>query len=93
MALRKKDQLDQPDDNKSINLYCPQLKCKGTVNVLKCLFMCPKSRVLKCEAYTEVYPRLLNFEVEDKYIEKYGNVTIVVPVAFRKRRKRRELVT
>jgi len=93
MRLKTQPIQSQEPERNDISVYCPQLKCKGSVSILRCLFTCPKARVLKCPAYTEVYPRLLNFEVEDKYIEKYGDVTIPVPMAFRKRRKRRGLVT
>lgn len=96
MALVKRTQLEQPEEDQSkheLNVYCPQLKCKGSVSVLRCLFSCPKSRVMKCEAYADIYPFLLTFEVEDKYIIKYGAVNIIVPVKFRKRRKRRAVTT
>ena len=92
MGLTKRTQLEQPGEESTkhdVNVYCPQLKCKGSVSILKCLFRCPKSRVLKCEAYADVYPFLINFEIDEKYITKYGEVTIVVPMKYRKRRKRR----
>ena len=90
----KRSTLPQPDDEaRSIDLYCPNLKCGGTVNILKCLYRCPKSRIIRCTAYTEVYPKLLTFDVDDKYVEKYGEVSIPVPLSLRKRRKRRGLDT
>lgn len=96
MKLTKRTQLEQSEEEGNskhdINVYCPQLKCKGSVSVLRCLFRCPKATVLKCVAYTDIYPFLLNFEIDDKYINKYGEVTIPVPVAFRKRRKRNAVV-
>lgn len=73
----------------SINLYCPNLKCGGMVSILRCLFLCPKGRAVKCSAYTAAYPQLLTFTIPEKYITKYGDVRIPVPMQFRKRRKRR----
>lgn len=95
MKLTKRVQVEQPEENTKhdLNVYCPQLKCKGSVSVLRCLFRCPKSRVMKCEVYADVYPFLLNFEIDDKYIVKYGSVNIIVPAKFRKRRKRRAVTT
>ena len=92
MKLTKREQLVQPEEETvkhDMNVYCPQLKCKGSVSILRCLFRCPKARVLKCPAYTDIYPFLVNFELDEKYILKYGEVTIPVPMKFRKRRKRR----
>lgn len=90
MSLVKRTQLEQPEEpNKhDINVYCPKLKCKGSVSVLKCLFRCPKATVIKCEAYTSIYPFLLSFEIDPKYIKKYGEVTVPIPLVLRKRRKR-----
>lgn len=84
----KRNQLPQPEGPRPIDLYCPQLKCGGTVNILKCIYRCPKARVLRCPAYVAVYPSLINFEIEDKYKDKYGEVNIPIPLVFRKRRKR-----
>lgn len=91
MKLVKRVQIEQPEEEPTkhdMNVYCPLLKCKGSVSVLRCLFTCPRSQVLKCPAYADMYPFLVNFEIEDKYILKYGAVTILVPVKYRKRRKR-----
>jgi len=80
-------------DSKTVDLYCPQLKCGGTVSILKCLYRCPKGRLLKCTAYTEIYPSLVNFEIEEKYTAKYGEIVIPIPLSLRRRRKRRVLDT
>lgn len=71
-----------------MELYCPRLKSKGTVDILVCLYKCPKSRIVICKEYLSAYPSLLNFEIEERYIEKYGTVIIPIPLALRKRRKR-----
>lgn len=76
----------------TLSLWCPCLK-NGTREVTFCLFRCPKSRIAKCVEYLRIYDQLLNFEIDPKYIEKYGEVTIPIPNALRKRRKRRALVT
>lgn len=72
----------------SITLFCPFLKGGGTLSVLSCLLKCPKARLLKCKIYEKAYPSLLNFQIEEKYIEKYGEIIIPIPVSLRKRRKR-----
>lgn len=69
--------------------FCPLLKSKGTRDITYCLYKCPKSKIAKCPEYERVYPSLLSFEIEEKYIEKYGMPVIVVPMNLRKRRKRR----
>jgi len=91
MSLTKRSKMEPQDDatKPEINVYCPKLKCKGSVSVLTCLFRCPKATVIKCEAYTSIYPYLLTFEIDPKYITKYGEVTVPVPLVLRKRRKRR----
>jgi hypothetical protein len=75
----------------SITLFCPLHKGGGTVSILTCLFKCPKARLAKCPAYLKAYPDLLNFEIAPKYIEKYGEVTIPIPLSLRRRRKRNAL--
>lgn len=70
-------------------LYCPHLKCKGTKDVLSCLYKCPKARLLRCPEYLRIYPELATFEIDPMYIEKYGAIAIPVPAALRKRRRRR----
>jgi hypothetical protein len=73
----------------TIVLFCPLLKCKGSRDIAYCLYKCPKSRLVKCKEYLRVYPEILNFEMDPKYTEKYGEVIIPVPSALRKRRVRR----
>ena len=70
-----------------LQLWCPLLK-NGTRDIHYCLFKCLKARIVKCPEFTRIYPTLLNFELDPKYLEKYGEVTIPIPIAFRKRRKR-----
>lgn len=72
----------------SIIVFCPLLK-NGSRDVVFCLYKCTKSRLAKCKEYLRVYPDLLNFDIEDKYIEKYGAPIITVPMSLRKRRRRR----
>ena len=76
-----------------LELYCPFLKSKGTRDVVTCLYKCPKARLMKCSEFERIYPQLLTFEIDHKYIEKYGAITIPVPLAYRKRRKRRAIST
>lgn len=88
----KRKQLPQPEDEgKHIKLYCPLLKGGGTRDILSCLYRCKKNTIIKCAEYTRVFPDLTNFEIDIKYIEKYGDICIPIPIAFRKRRKRRKL--
>ena len=70
-----------------IHLYCPYKK-NGTVDILICIYKCPKSKLLKCPEYAKIYPTLLSFTIEDKYLEKYGHPTLLVPNSLKKRRKR-----
>lgn len=71
----------------TISLWCPLIK-NGTRDIAFCLFRCKKATISKCAEYLRIYPQLLNFEIEEKYIEKYGEVTIPVPLSLRRRRKR-----
>lgn len=90
MIKRKK--LEQPEDeNKHVTLYCPLLKGGGTRDLVSCLYRCKKNTIIKCPEYTRVFPELTNFEIDEKYLEKYGEITIPIPLAFRKRRKRRKI--
>jgi hypothetical protein len=73
----------------SFKLYCPQLKCGGTRDILTCLYKCKRNTLANCKEYTRVFPELLNVEIPDQYLEKYGHPNIVTPMALRKRRKRR----
>lgn len=88
----KRKQLQQPEDiDKHITLYCPLLKGGGTRDLISCLYRCKKNTIIKCPAYTSIFPELTNFEIPDLYLEKYGEITIPIPLAFRKRRKRRKV--
>jgi len=76
----------------TISLWCPLIK-NGTRDIAFCLFRCKKATIAKCSEYLRIYPQLLTFEVDPKYIEKYGEVTIPVPLSLRRRRKRNVLPT
>jgi hypothetical protein len=90
--MTKRKQLQQPEEeNKNINLYCPLLKGGGTRDIISCLYRCKKHTIIKCPEYTRIFPELTNFEIDEKYLEKYGVITIPIPLAFRKRRKRRKI--
>lgn len=73
----------------TIILYCPKSKCNGTVPMEKCLFLCPIGRVAKCSAYAKCYLQIKEAEIDPKYIERYGEPHLPVPMSMRKRRKRR----
>lgn len=70
-----------------MNLYCPLIHSQRGVEY--CLYRCPACKKAKCAEYLKYYNAILIFEVDQKYIDKYGTPTIVVPMALRKRRKRR----
>lgn len=72
----------------TLQVFCPKLKCGGSKEVTCCLYLCERATVLKCPEYAKVYPQLLNFEVEQKYLDRYGAVTIPVPPKFLRRRPR-----
>lgn len=74
--------------NQSFDVYCPKLKCKGVVSILTCLFKCPKMTKVYCKVYEEVFPRLKDFVVDKKYVERYGSYVEVIPAALMKRRRR-----
>lgn len=89
----KRKLMEQPEEGqKSINLYCPKLR-NGTRSITYCLYKCGRSTISKCTEYEKIYPELLTFEVEEKYKEKYGEITIPVPFKFRKRRMRKVKTT
>lgn len=69
-------------------LYCPKLKSRGTVDILRCLFLCPKAEVVRCPEYTKTYPTLKSYVVPVQYAEKYGTPAFQIPIKYRKRRKR-----
>ena len=71
-----------------LTIFCPHLKSGGMRDIVVCLYKCPKTRVEKCREYLRIYPTLLEFVVDEKYIEKYGVPVFVVPPSLRKRRKR-----
>lgn len=88
----KRKQLQQPEEeNKTIKLYCPLLKGGGTRDLISCLYRCKKNTIIKCPAYASIFPSLVNFEIDEKYLEKYGEISIPIPLVFRKRRKRRKV--
>lgn len=70
-------------------MHCPKSKAKGTCSILVCLYKCPKGAVAKCTEYAKKWDAIKEFKVEDKYKELYGEETRIVPLAFRKRRKRK----
>lgn len=77
-----------PEDEESIKLFCPLLKSKGTRDVVVCLYKCPRTLLIKCEEYLRIYPELLGFDIDPKYIEKYGALSKPLPASLRKRRVR-----
>jgi hypothetical protein len=41
-----------------------------------------------CPAYLKIYPELASYEVDEKYVAKYGVARIIVPPRYLKRRRR-----
>ncbi len=70
------------------DVYCPKLKCRGVVSVLTCLYSCPKKVKVFCTEYEKVFPKLKDFVVDKKYVEKYGEFVEVIPAALIRRRRR-----
>lgn len=68
-------------------LNCPT-KTQQT-DALVCLYKCPMRTKIKCAEYLKYYEKILEMNIEKKYLEKYGDPIIVLPNALRKRRKRR----
>ena len=68
-------------------LNCPT-KTQQT-DALVCLYRCPMRTKMKCAEYFKFYEKILEMNIEKKYLEKYGEPIIVLPNAMRKRRKRR----
>ncbi|BCS54097.1 hypothetical protein [Geobacter sp. SVR] len=75
----------------SLKVYCPLLKGGGSRHIVYCIYKCPKGRLIKCKEYTLLYPELVNYPIEQFYIDRYGDPNILVPVALRKRRRRRAI--
>lgn len=72
----------------SLIVHCPKLKCGGTKDILACIYACAKATVIKCPVYAKAYPALLNIVIPQKYLDRYGEVTLLVPVSLRIRRRR-----
>ena len=73
-------------------LYCPKLKGGGTRDVLACLYHCPKATRGKCKEYMNKWDAVQVYQVDQKYIDKYGEPKKIVPVALRRRRARKVIV-
>lgn len=73
----------------TIQVNCPKLKCQGTVDCLTCLYKCKAGTVTKCRAYAGKYLEIKDLEIDQMYIEKYGEPNILIPMTMRKRRRRR----
>lgn len=73
----------------SLLLYCPERKAGGTVDITRCIYLCPRQAAVKCAEYLKAYPQLAEFIIAPKYIEKYGAVEPPVPLALRRRKQRR----
>jgi cytochrome oxidase Cu insertion factor (SCO1/SenC/PrrC family) len=72
----------------TVTMHCPKSKCSGAIDLVVCLYTCPKGTVAKCAEYNRKYDEILVTDIPEKYIEKYGEPTKLVPLARRKRRKR-----
>lgn len=70
-----------------MNLYCPLIHSQRGIEY--CLYRCPACKKAKCAEYLKYYGAISIFEVDQKYVDKYGEPPLVVPLALRKRRKRR----
>lgn len=70
-------------------IYCPASKCHGSVDALVCIYRCRVGTKIKCAAYASNYEQIRDLEIEEKYLEKYGEAVRPLPLSMRKRRKKR----
>jgi uncharacterized protein YcgL (UPF0745 family) len=70
-----------------MNLYCPLIHSQRGVEF--CLYRCPSCKKAKCTEYLKNYNAISILEVDQIYLDKYGEPPVVIPLALRKRRKRR----
>ena len=71
-------------------MYCPASKCNGTVDSLTCIYHCKVGTKTKCLEYSRNYLLIKEMDIDEKYIIKYGEIFLPVPLSMRKRRKKRE---
>lgn len=72
-----------------MQMKCPRLKCGGSKDATVCLYLCKVGTKSRCPEYAKKFLDLQKFQPGEKVLEKYGAPELVVPLAMRKRRKKR----
>lgn len=72
----------------STPIYCPKRRL-GTVDLLVCIYTCPRADKIRCVEYTKRWPEVLAYVPDEKYVEKYGEPVREVPVSLRTRAPRK----
>lgn len=72
-----------------MKMYCPHSRCHGTVDALTCIYQCKVGTKVKCVEFARNYLLIKEMEIDEKYILKYGEIFLPIPLSMRKRRKKR----
>jgi len=70
-----------------LEMFCPKRKCGGSIDVVVCLYTCPIGTRIKCNEYTRKWDKIKDIQMDQFYLDKYGEPKMLVPLTLRKRRK------